>query len=141
MNWTLEVVHVPVSDVDRAKGFYAERLGFAVDLDTDLGSQRLVQLTPVGSGCSIHIGMGLYDMAPGSLDGVVLVVADLRAAHTELSGRGVAVGELEVRDRTGGRRPARIGDNLDNVGFFSFADPDGNRWTVQQISSRATRSA
>lgn len=141
MNWTLEVVYVPVSDVDRAKQFYAEQVGFTTDLDTDLGSTRLVQLTPAGSACSIQIGAGLHDMAPGSLDGPVLVVADLPAAHTALAARGVDVGDIEVRDRNGGRRPARDGDDLDLVGCFSFADPDGNRWAVQQIRSRARGTA
>lgn len=135
MRWTLEVVQVPVGDVDRAKAFYAGQLGFEVDLDTDLGDVRFVQLTPPGSGCSIQIGRGVTGMPPGSLEGLQLVVADLPAAHAELTGRGVAVSDIEVYGRDG-LRPWQEGDDLDNVGFVHFADPDGNRWLVQQISSR-----
>jgi catechol 2,3-dioxygenase-like lactoylglutathione lyase family enzyme len=134
MNWTLEVVVVPVSDVDRAKAFYAEQLGFNVDHDTDLGDiGRIVQLTPPGSGCSIVIGQGVVpDMRPGSLKGLQLVVPDVRAARAELLARGVDVGEVQVM----GESPTPQPDPLDNVGFVFFSDPDGNGWAVQQISSR-----
>lgn len=134
MNWTLEVVVVPVADVDRAKDFYGRQLGFAVDHDTKVSpGNRIVQLTPPGSGCSIVIGEGLVpDMAPGSLKGLQLVVADLPAARAELAGRGVDVGEIQVM----GVSPTPQPDPLDNVGFFFFRDPDGNAWAVQQISSR-----
>jgi catechol 2,3-dioxygenase-like lactoylglutathione lyase family enzyme len=136
MNWTLEVVCVPVADVDRAKEFYAERVGFAVDHDTAIGSDlRFVQLTPPGSGCSIVIGTP--GMEPGSQRGLQLVVPDLRAARAELAGRGLEVGEIQVYERDGSTRPARDGDDLDNVGFVFFADPDGNTWAIQQISARA----
>ena len=136
MNWTLEVVVVPVSDVDRAKAFYAEQLGFGVDHDTTVSeSLRIVQLTPPGSGCSIVIGRGVGTMEPGSLQGLQLVVADLRAARSELLGRGVDVGEIQVYGRDG-LRTGGDADELDNVGFFYFSDPDGNGWAVQQISSR-----
>lgn len=135
MNWTLEVVVVPVSDVDAAKSFYADRLGFHVDHDTDTGSMRFVQLTPPGSGCSIVIGRGMTDMAPGSLKGVQLVVNDLRAARAQLLERGVEAGEIQVVGPTGAR-PAQDGDDLNNVGFLDFTDPDGNAWVVQQITSR-----
>lgn len=136
MNWTLEVVVVPVSDVERAKAFYAEGLGFNVDHDTKaVDGKRIVQLTPPGSGCSIVIGDGLSRMEPGSLQGVQLVVADLRRARAELVGRGVEVGEIQVVSATG-LRPPHDGENLDNVGIFSFDDPDGNGWVVQQISAR-----
>jgi len=85
MNWTLEVVVVPVADVDRAKSFYADKVGFHVDHDTTISDQmRIVQLTPPGSGCSIVVGKGMVDMAPGSLRGLQLVVSDLRAAHAQL---------------------------------------------------------
>jgi catechol 2,3-dioxygenase-like lactoylglutathione lyase family enzyme len=135
MNWTLEVV-VPVSDVDRAKAFYAERLGFDLDHDTKIGEEfRVVQLTPPGSGCSIEVGKGLVDMTPGSLKGLQLVVNDIRAARTWLVERGVEVGEVKVVGASG-PRPARDGEDLDNVGFVFFADPDGNGWAVQQISVR-----
>ncbi|MDG4802179.1 VOC family protein [Micromonospora sp. WMMD980] len=135
MNWTLEVVIVPVSDVDRAKEFYAERVGFAVDHDTDLGGVgRIVQLTPPGSGCSIVLGRGVVpEMPPGSLKGLQLVVADLAQARAELIQRGVQVSEIQVV----GRNPRPVSHPLDNVGFVFFADPDGNEWSVQQISARA----
>ncbi|MFI9506720.1 VOC family protein [Nocardia sp. NPDC052566] len=135
MNWTLEVVIVPVSDIDRAKDFYSRQLGFAVDHDTVIGDEiRIVQLTPPGSGCSIVIGKGAVPkMEPGSQQGLQLVVADLRKAHAELVSRGVEVGEIQVL----GANPRPVPDPLDNVGFFFFTDPDGNGWGVQQISSRA----
>ncbi|MGK5554896.1 SRPBCC domain-containing protein [Actinomadura kijaniata] len=136
MNWTLEVVVVPVSDVDRAKEFYADRLGFAVDHDTRVGEgTRVVQLTPPGSGCSVVIGEGLTTMAPGSLEGVQLVVNDVRKAREQLAERGVEVSEV-IAFGPEGQRPARDDDDLNNVGFAYFTDPDGNRWAVQQITSR-----
>lgn len=134
MNWTLEVVVVPVSDLDRAKEFYAEGLGFTVDHDTVVeGMGRIVQLTPVGSGCSIVIGNGLVPpMEPGSLKGLQLVVADVAQAREELLARGVEVSEVQ----TMGVNPRPTPHPLDNVGFIFFEDPDGNAWAVQQISSR-----
>ncbi len=134
MNWTLEVVIVPVSDVDRAKEFYADKLGFNVDHDTVIGEgNRLVQLTPPGSGCSIVIGEGVVPaMEPGSLKGLQLVVPDLRKAHAQLVERGVKVTDIQVL----GENPTEMPDPLDNVGFVFFSDPDGNGWGVQQISSR-----
>jgi catechol 2,3-dioxygenase-like lactoylglutathione lyase family enzyme len=134
MEWTLEVVCVPVSDVDRAREFYAGKMGFALDHDTAIGSVRIVQLTPRGSDCSIVLGT--TDMAPGSLRGLQLVVRDIRAARAELAGRGVEIGEVQVYDRDGSRRPARDDDALNNVGFAFFADPDGNTWSLQQIDAR-----
>jgi predicted enzyme related to lactoylglutathione lyase len=136
MNWTLEVVVVPVADVDRAKTFYADKVGFHVDHDTTISDEmRIVQLTPAGSGCSIVVAKGMVDMPPGSLRGLQLVVSDIRAAHAELVERGLDVSEVQVYD-VGGLRPSREDDNLDNVGFIHFSDPDGNGWAVQQISSR-----
>jgi catechol 2,3-dioxygenase-like lactoylglutathione lyase family enzyme len=136
MNWTLEVVVIPVSDVDRAKDFHAEKVGFNVDHDTKISQgPRIVQLTPPGSGCSIVLGKGLVDMAPGSLQGLQLVVSDIHAARAQLVERGVEVSEVQVADGSG-FRPSREGDALDNVGFVFFSDPDGNRWAVQQISAR-----
>jgi catechol 2,3-dioxygenase-like lactoylglutathione lyase family enzyme len=134
MNWTLEVVVVPVSDVDRAKAFYADRLGFKVDHDTKVSEgNRIVQLTPPGSGCSIVVGEGIVPhMAPGSLKGLQLVVPDLHAARGELLERGVEVSEIQVL----GESPSTQPDPLDNVGFVFFDDPDGNAWAVQQISAR-----
>jgi len=134
MNWTLEVVVVPVSDVDRAKAFYVDRLGFTLDHDAVMSDElRVVQLTPPGSGCSVVIGIGVAGgMPPGSVRGLQLVVADLRRARAELVDRGVAVSEIQVM----GQNPRSVADALDNVGFIHFADPDGNGWSVQQISSR-----
>jgi catechol 2,3-dioxygenase-like lactoylglutathione lyase family enzyme len=137
MNWTLEVVVVPVSDIDRAKTFYAEKVGFNVDFDSSVSEEyRVVQLTPPGSGCSIVIGKGIAKMQPGSLQGLQLVVKDLHAAHAQLVERGVDVSAIQVYDRDGSVRPSREDDALDNVGFVFFSDPDGNGWAVQQISSR-----
>jgi catechol 2,3-dioxygenase-like lactoylglutathione lyase family enzyme len=124
MDWTLEVVVVPVSDVDRAIAFYRDQLGFRLDHDTRAGEQRFAQLTPPGSGCSIV----LSDPAPmptGSLKGVQLVVADAYRARAELIERGVAAGEIDVIDE-------RDGGTL-----FGFTDPDGNAWVVQEIKARA----
>ncbi|HEV7652931.1 MAG TPA: VOC family protein [Actinophytocola sp.] len=136
MRWTLEVVIVPVSDVDRAKEFYETRMGFNLDHDTERGPDlRLVQLTPPGSGCSIVVGRGLGDMAPGSLKGLQLVVNDVRAARAELASRGVDIGEVQVAGPAG-FRPAEEDDDLNNQGFAFFADPDGNAWTIQQITAR-----
>ena len=135
MNWTLEVVVVPVSNVDHAKAFYAERLGFNVDHDTQVSTgNRIVQLTPPGSGCSLVIGEGIVrDMPPGSLKGLQLVVPDVNAARAQLMERGVQVSEIQVL----GESPTPQPDPLDNVGFVFFSDPDGNTWAVQQISARA----
>jgi len=136
MDWTLEVVIVPVRDVERAKGFYADTLGFRVDHDTKVGpGMRIVQLTPPGSGCSIVIGEGIVpDMEPGSLKGLQLVVADIAAAQAELRSRGFEPGEIQVV----GTSPRPQPHELDNVGFCFFSDPDGNAWAVQQISARAS---
>ncbi len=118
MDWRLELVNVPVSDVDRAKAFY-EQVGFDADHDHTVNEQiRFVQLTPPGSGCSISLGTGLTDAAPGSVQGLQLVVADADAAREQLLARGVEVGD--VQEFPWGR-------------FVFFADPDGNRWAVQQI--------
>ena len=133
MNWTLEVVIVPVSDVDRAKAFYSEQLGFNVDHDTVVSdTARVVQLTPPGSGCSVVIGTGVVpDMTPGSLKGLQLVVPDIHKAREFLVERGVDVSEVQKLGENRGE------DNpLDNVGFVFFNDPDGNAWAVQQISTR-----
>ena len=134
MNWTLEVVVVPVADVDRAKAFYAERLAFNVDHDTQISEgNRIVQLTPPGSGCSIVVGEGIVpDMSPGSLKGLQLVVPDIHAARDQLRQRGVEVSEIQVM----GESPSPQPNPLDNVGFVFFSDPDGNSWAVQQISAR-----
>ena len=135
MNWMLEVVVVPVSDVDRAKAFYAEQLGFNLDHDVEfIEGKRIVQLTPPGSGCSIVVGEGVVPEMPppGSLKGLQLVVSDIKAARAQLVERGVEVSEIQVM----GENPAAEADELDNVGFVFFSDPDGNGWAVQQISAR-----
>ena len=132
MNWTLEVIVVPVSDLDRAKTFYAEKLGFNVDHDTKVNEDtRVIQLTPPGSSCSIVIGKGIVEMPAGSLKGLQLVVSDLNKAHAQLKERGVEVSDVQVMGESPSENP------LDNVGFIFFSDPDGNGWAVQQISSRS----
>jgi catechol 2,3-dioxygenase-like lactoylglutathione lyase family enzyme len=126
MDWTLEVVVVPVSDVDRAIAFYRDQLGFNLDHDTHTGDQRFAQLTPPGSGCSIVLSEP-SPMSPGSLSGLQLVVEDAYRARTELIERGVAVGDIDVIDE-------RDGGTL-----FGFTDPDGNSWMVQQLKARADK--
>jgi catechol 2,3-dioxygenase-like lactoylglutathione lyase family enzyme len=136
MDWKLEVATIPVSDIDRARDFYSEKVGFVVDIDYKVSEDvHLVQLTPPGSACSIHLGTSTTVMEPGSVDGVFLVVSDVLAARAELVERGVDVGDVQVFDE-GAYRPAREGENLDLVGCVFFSDPDGNRWCVQQIPAR-----
>ena len=129
MDWTLEVVVLPVSDIDRAVEFYCDKVGFNLDHDTRTDQMHVVQLTPNGSGCSIVIGdlPAQKEMAPGSMHGLQLVVADAAAAHRELRDRGVEVSEIQVIDpRDGGT-------------FFGFADPDGNTWAIQELKVRAEK--
>jgi catechol 2,3-dioxygenase-like lactoylglutathione lyase family enzyme len=131
---TLEVLVVPVSDVERSKQFYADKLGFNVDTDAQLSEDfRVVQLTPPGSGCSIMLMSQGAQMEPGTLKGVQLVVPDLRATREELAERGVAVSEVQVI-AGGPPRPAAPEDQLDYQGFVFFEDPDGNGWGIQQLS-------
>ncbi len=121
MDWRLELVQVPVSDVDRAKAFY-EQAGFVAEHDHRVSDEmRFVQLTPPGSPASIAIGTGLGQMEPGSLEGLQLVVPDIEAAHAELAGRGIEVSEVQ---------------HFDWGSFVFFSDPDGNGWAVQQIPQR-----
>ena len=135
MDWKLEVVTIPVSDLDRARDFYAQ-LGFNVDIDHQVSDDmRFLQLTPPGSGCSIHLGPGTEQLKPGSLEGLFLVVSDVTAARDHLVKQGVDAGEILVFE-DGEYRPARDGESLDLVGVFFFSDPDGNRWMVQQIPPR-----
>ena len=133
MDWKLEAIVVPVTDVDRAKRFYSEQVGFTADIDAWISDEiRLVQLTPPGSACSIHLNTSpLLDMPAGSLRGTHLVVSDLRAAHAQLAEREVDVSEIQVFD-SGSFRPSHDGENLDNAGFVFFNDPDGNGWVLQQ---------
>jgi catechol 2,3-dioxygenase-like lactoylglutathione lyase family enzyme len=133
MDWKLEVVPVPVSDVDRAKHFYADKVGFLVDLDTQLSEEvRLVQLTPPGSGCSIHLNSGLRKLAPGSLEGLQIVVSDIEAARSELVGRGVEASEVQRIDN--GVWVEGRGGEWNSFVFFS--DPDGNGWVLQERPAR-----
>jgi catechol 2,3-dioxygenase-like lactoylglutathione lyase family enzyme len=125
MDWKLELVPIPVSDVDRAKAFYAEKVGFNVDLDVNADTdhrvsdeRRVVQLTPPGSACSIAFGIGIVDTPPGSVQGLHLIVPDIEAARAELVDRGVEVGEVQ---------------DLGGVLYAPFSDPDGNGWTLQQL--------
>ena len=125
MDWKLELVPIPVSDVDRAKAFYAEKVGFNVDLDVNADNDhrvsdemRVVQLTPPGSACSIAFGTGIVDTPPGSVQALHLVVSDINAARAELVERGVEVGEVQ---------------DLGGVLYASFSDPDGNGWALQQL--------
>ena len=122
MDWKLELVAVPVSDVDRAKAFYTERAGFNADHDHQVSEGvRFVQLTPPGSACSIAIGDGLVETAPGSVQGLQLVVDDIEAARAELLERGVEVSEI---------------NDFPWGSFVFFSDPDGNGWAVQQVTPR-----
>jgi catechol 2,3-dioxygenase-like lactoylglutathione lyase family enzyme len=133
MDWKLEVVPVPVSDVDRAKRFYSEQLGFGVDLDTQLGDEiRLVQLTPPGSGCSIHLSTGILNMPPGILEGLQIVVSDIEAAWGELVERGVEASPVQHME-DGGWVEGRGGDWNS---FVFFSDPEGNGWVLQEGPAR-----
>jgi len=127
MDWTLEVVVLPVSDLDRSIAFYRDQVGFHLDHDTQNEHMHVAQLTPPGSGCSIVIGdlPAQNEMEPGSLKGLQLVVADAEAARQELLDRGVEVSDLTVITETDGGT------------FFGFQDPDGNSWAVQEIKARA----
>jgi catechol 2,3-dioxygenase-like lactoylglutathione lyase family enzyme len=129
MDWKLEVVVVPVTDVDRAKSFYADQLGFAVDVDTSPAEGvRIVQLTPPGSGCSIMVGKGMNEGVPGSLQGVQLCVGDIEAAHAQLVDRGVECTPV----RHLGAEGWEDGKGGDWNSFVFFSDPDGNGWAVQE---------
>jgi len=122
MNWKIELVAIPVTDVDRAKAFYVDQVGFNADHDVQVNDAlRFVQLTPPGSACSIVMGTGITDMAPGSQRGVQVVVEDAAAARQELLGRGVAASEIDVQPWGS---------------FVRFSDPDGNTWALQQLPPR-----
>jgi catechol 2,3-dioxygenase-like lactoylglutathione lyase family enzyme len=122
MDWKLELMMIPVSDVDRAKAFYTEKAGFTADHDHQVSDDlRYVQLTPRGSACSIAVGTGIVSTPPGSVQGLQMVVADIEAAHAELAERGVEVSDVQV---------------MDWGSFVFFSDPDGNGWAVQQLPAR-----
>jgi catechol 2,3-dioxygenase-like lactoylglutathione lyase family enzyme len=133
VDFKLELVLVPVSDVDRAKAFY-EQAGFAVDVDTSPTPElRVVQLTPPGSSCSITIGTGITTAEPGSYRGTHLVVTDIAAAREELVGRGIEVSEIRHFDRAKGEwKPGPDPEHNDYNSFADFADPDGNTWLLQE---------
>ena len=122
MQMKLELVPVPVTDVDRAKAFYTEKIGFHADFDQQVGEDlRFVQLTPPGSACSIVLGVGITTMQPGSIESLLMVVSDVKAVREELAKRGVDISEIDVQD----------------WGLFAyFRDPDGNRWALQQLPKR-----
>lgn len=124
MDMKLELVMVPVSDADRAKAFYAEKIGFHLDVDRTLpDGRRFIQLTPPGSACSIAIGKGVTDMAPGSMRSLLLVVPDIQATWSSLAGKGVEITEPELQPW--------------GAVHADFSDPDGNRWTLQQPRPRS----
>jgi catechol 2,3-dioxygenase-like lactoylglutathione lyase family enzyme len=133
MDWKLELVLVPVADVDRAKAFYTEKMGFVLDVDHRGGEKfRVVQVTPPGSACSISFGIGITSAEPGSVVGLHLVVSDIEAAHAELVGRGVAVDPIRHMTSDGWQP----GPDPEHAKFNSFAelkDPDGNTWVVQEV--------
>jgi catechol 2,3-dioxygenase-like lactoylglutathione lyase family enzyme len=135
MDMKLEVVVLPVADVDRTKHFY-KTLGWREDADIDFGTSRVVQLTPPGSAASVHFGAGITDAAPGSVRGTYLVVADIEAARAELIGHGVDVSEVFHRDESGAFAPGVHPGRGTYASFASFADPDGNTWLLQEITTR-----
>jgi catechol 2,3-dioxygenase-like lactoylglutathione lyase family enzyme len=122
MDWKIELVPIPVTDVDAAKAFYVDQVGFNADHDYQVNENlRFVQLTPPGSACSIVLGTGITEMAPGSQKGLQVVVADVEVARTELLGRGVPASEIDVQPWGS---------------FVTFSDPDGNTWALQQVPVR-----
>ena len=123
MEMKLEVVPIGVTDVDRAKAFYVDKLGFHLDNDQPFGDKRYVQLTPPGSGCSISFGVGITETKPGAIDGLLLVVKDIQAVYDELSGRGVDISQPKV-------------EGWGSTHCY-LSDPDGNKWTIQQKPQQA----
>jgi catechol 2,3-dioxygenase-like lactoylglutathione lyase family enzyme len=138
VDFKLELVLIPVADVDRAKAFYTERLGFRLDVDTSpTEGFRVVQMTPPGSACSVTIGTGITDAPPGSYRGTHLVVADIEAARAALVERGVRVSEIRHFDRAAGEwKPGPDPDHATYNSFADFADPDGNTWVLQEVPDR-----
>jgi catechol 2,3-dioxygenase-like lactoylglutathione lyase family enzyme len=137
VDFKLELVVLPVSDVDRAKAFYADKAGFTVDVDHRAGETfRVVQLTPPGSACSVTIGTGLTQVAPGTYQGLHLVVTDIEAARADLVARGVEVSE-PFHFGEAGQTPGLHPQRADYGTYLSFSDPDGNGWLVQEVPSRA----
>lgn len=136
MDWKLELIVVPVADVDRAKTFYVEKVGFNMDVDHRAGDDfRVVQLTPPGSACSISIGTGITRAAPGSVQGLHLVVSDIDAARAALVARGMDVSEAQHFE-SGRPVPGPDPQRRDYGSFLFFSDPDGNGWVVQEVRRR-----
>jgi catechol 2,3-dioxygenase-like lactoylglutathione lyase family enzyme len=133
MDFKIELVLIPVSDVDRAKDFYVEKCGFNLDVDHQASEEfRVVQITPPGSACSLTIGIGLSDVAPGSYRGTHLIVTDIEAARAELVGRGVDVSEIRHLG-SDGWVPGVHPEHADYGSFADFSDPDGNSWVLQEV--------
>jgi catechol 2,3-dioxygenase-like lactoylglutathione lyase family enzyme len=132
VDFKLELVLIPVSDVDRAKAFYTEQAGFSLDVDHRAGEEfRVVQMTPPGSACSITVGIGITDAAPGSYRGTHLVVTDIEAARAELVERGIDVSEIRHMGSSGWE-PGPDPERRDYGSFADFKDPDGNSWVLQE---------
>jgi catechol 2,3-dioxygenase-like lactoylglutathione lyase family enzyme len=144
MDYQLQVITLPVSDVDQAAAFYTQRAGFTLDVDYHPAPGfRVVQLTPPGSACSIQIGTGLTDAPPGSSRAAYLAVTDIQAAHRELTARGVTVSCIRhkspIDDWKGGYEPGPDHRRRDYASFADFADPDGNTWVIQEIGYRPSQ--
>jgi catechol 2,3-dioxygenase-like lactoylglutathione lyase family enzyme len=138
MDFRIELLLIPVSDVDQAKAFYTEQVGFNLDVDHRAGDNfRVVQMTPPGSACSIAVGMGITDGAPGSTRGTHLIVSDIVAARDELTGRGVKVSDVRHMD-AGEWKPGPHPEHSDYSSFADFADPDGNTWVLQEVDRSAS---
>jgi catechol 2,3-dioxygenase-like lactoylglutathione lyase family enzyme len=136
MDWKLELVLVPVSDVDRAKAFYTEQCGFNLDVDHRAGDEfRVVQMTPPGSACSISVGVGITKAPPGTTEGLHLVVTDIEKARAELLERGVDVSEV-FHFGASGRALGPHPERADYGSYLAFSDPDGNSWVVQEVAGR-----
>jgi len=141
MDARIQVITIPVSDVDRAMSFYTKQAGFSLDVDYHpVSGFRVVQLTPPGSACSVQVGTGLTDAAPGSARATFLTVTDIEAARRELTGRGVKVSDIRhkapVDTWQGGFQPGVDPERRDYASFADFADPDGNTWVLQEIGYR-----
>jgi catechol 2,3-dioxygenase-like lactoylglutathione lyase family enzyme len=135
MDWKLQLILLPVRDVDRAKTFYTEQCGFRLDVDHSAGDTfRVVQMTPLGSTCSVSVGIGLTDAEPGSVRGLHLVINDIAAARTELVNRGVVVSEIKHMTPDGWQ-PGVDPKHADFNSFADFSDPDGNTWVLQEVRS------
>src|SRR3954469_644881 len=137
MDWKLELIVVPVSDVDRAKAFYAEQLGWNVDVDHRAGENfRVIQLTPPGSACSVTFGVGISPGEPGTYKGMQLVTPDIEGARAELAERGVDLGDY-FHFGPAGQTPGLPPERADYGSYLRVADPDGNTWMIQEVRSRA----